>query len=230
MHQVLELAHVARPVIAIEARDAVPVEASARPAVARAEHVDEVAGEQTRIAGALAQRRQPEEQDLEPVVEIRPELLGEHQLPQVHVGRGDDPDIRVLLALPAERPIAEVLQESQQRHLSPGAQRLHFVQEQRPAVGQRDQAGLWRRARRCTRRGRARTARSRSVVPEARRSSPPRTGGPAAHRSSGWRVPPLPFRFRSHPRSAPAHRSRRCAESARRRPEMPASSQSGCRW
>ena len=146
MHQVLELAYVARPVIPIERRDALPRQAARRPAVARAEDVDEMTGEHARIAGAFAQRRQSKKQNLQPVVEVGPELPGEHHLPQADVGRGDDPDVRVLLALRTEGTVAEVLEEAQQRDLTSRTQRLDLVEEERPAVGECDQTGL-RRAR-----------------------------------------------------------------------------------
>ena len=52
----------------------------------------------------------------------------------------------MLLALRTEGTVAEVLEEAQQRDLTSRTQRLDLVQEERPAVGERDQAGL-RRAR-----------------------------------------------------------------------------------
>jgi hypothetical protein len=69
-------------------RDAVPVEMAAWPAVSCAEHAHEVAGQQAGIPDAFAQRRQPQEQDLEPIVEIRPELLVERSRGELFPGAG----------------------------------------------------------------------------------------------------------------------------------------------
>ena len=61
---------------------------------------------------------------------------------QRQVGRCDEPHVGVQLAGAAQRPIALVLQEAQQRDLRLGAQGVNFVEEQCATVGFGDQPAM----------------------------------------------------------------------------------------
>jgi hypothetical protein len=69
-----------------------------------------VGGQRADLAGALAQRRQLDGQDRQPVVEVAPErALGRHGL-QIPVGRGHHPDVHLHRLGPAhalDHPLLE---------------------------------------------------------------------------------------------------------------------------
>ena len=145
---VLELAHVARPVGRLQRLEHAGLHAVDALAGALRVLRDEVIDEHRDVLAPLAQRRNVDRDDVQPVVEILLEpAVGDH-LPQVAVGRGDHPHVDLLRALGAERLELALLQHAQQLRLQRRAHRADLVEEDRAAVGQRELALLVGRSRR----------------------------------------------------------------------------------
>ena len=92
-HQVLELAHIARPVIPLQTLDGRRLEALRRQPFARGDG-EEVTDEIGNVVEPFAQRRQADRHDVEAVEQILAEQTLVDLLLQIAIGRGDDPDIR----------------------------------------------------------------------------------------------------------------------------------------
>ena len=84
---------------------------------------------------ALAQRRQAQRHDIEPVIKILAEQALADQLAQVAVGGGDDAHIGLDRRAPADRGVFALLQHAQQPRLRFQRHVADFVQEQRAAFG-----------------------------------------------------------------------------------------------
>ena len=96
----------------------------------------EMLEQQQDVLVALAQRRNSQRRDVEPVVQVGAEPALIRGYPQVLLGRGDDPDIqgdRLVAAEPFDHPL---LQQAQQLDLHIQAHALDLVEEQRAAVGE----------------------------------------------------------------------------------------------
>ena len=76
-------------------------------------------GQQRGIARALAQRRHGQQQHVEAEGQIVAEAAGLQQLVEARVGSGDDAHVAGAFAAAAHRPVGEILQKAQQRHLRP---------------------------------------------------------------------------------------------------------------
>ncbi len=137
--------------------------------------------------------------DVEPVEEVLAERALAHRLPEVHVGRGDDPDVHGDGAGAAEALDLALLQRAQELGLEVDAQAAHLVEEQRAAVGQLELAGL---ARVGAGEGAllvAEQLRLEQGVGDRRPGSRRRTAGRGAGSAGGWRARPAPCRCRSPP-------------------------------
>ncbi len=91
---------------------------------------------------ALAKRRDPDIDDVEPVEQILPESLFLHFLLQVLVGRGENPDIGVDGTGSAQALELLVLKNAQQLHLNRGTDLTDFIEEKCSAVSQFEPAFL----------------------------------------------------------------------------------------
>ncbi len=87
------------------------------------------------VAGALAQRRHAQREDVEAVVEVVAELAGGDLGFQVDMRRGDHPHVECLDLIGAERLDLLFLQHAQQLGLQRQGQVADLVEEQRAAVG-----------------------------------------------------------------------------------------------
>src|SRR5262249_14308522 len=92
VHDVLELADVARPGVAAEARQRLGAEALVRP-LALVELRQEEVGEQLDVVAALAERRHRDGEDGEPVEEVFAQLPLGDRLLRVAVGGGEYADV-----------------------------------------------------------------------------------------------------------------------------------------
>ena len=84
---------------------------------------------------ALAQRRHPDREHVEAVVEVLAELAVLDQLDHVAVGRRDQAEVDLDRLLGADRIDLAFLQRAQQLHLRVERQLADLVEEQRAAVG-----------------------------------------------------------------------------------------------
>ena len=136
LDDVLELAHVARPVVAEEAGDDVGGERARLPAAARRVLAHEVVGEQRQILLAVAQRRQGQRDDVEPVEQILAEGAGLDRRVEVAIGRGDQPEVDAHRPRAADPLELALLQRAQQLRLQVERQLADLVEKQRAAVGE----------------------------------------------------------------------------------------------
>src|SRR5581483_3518754 len=96
---------------------------------------EEVQGELGHILQPLAQRRHPDREDVEAVVEILAELAVLDQLDHVAVGGRDQAEVDLDRLLGADGVDLALLQGAQQLHLRVERQLPDLVEEQRAAVG-----------------------------------------------------------------------------------------------
>ena len=139
---VLQLAHVAGPVVAHEHVDGGGGDAADVLAVGGRVLLHEVIGQERHVRPALAQRRQVDVEDVQPVIEVLAEDAGLHRGLQVLVGGRDQADVDLDGPHPAQPLDLPLLEDAQQLHLGGRADLPHLVQEQRAAVGQLEAAFL----------------------------------------------------------------------------------------
>ncbi|MCY1355441.1 hypothetical protein D9M69_418610 [compost metagenome] len=131
----LQLAHVAGPVVGQQGALGVGRQAQAAQPQARAVEFEEMPGQHQHVATALAQRRDVHGVDRQPVVEVGAKAPGAHLFPQPPVGRGDHPHVDVARLVGAQALDLAVLQSAQQLGLDRQRQLADLVEEQRAAVG-----------------------------------------------------------------------------------------------
>src|SRR5215207_5628233 len=131
---VLELAHVPRPVVALDGAK----RGATEPAARRRER----AGERLELVAALAQRREGEGQHLESVVQIGAEASLLHALRERLVGGGDDPRVAPQLGGAAEPAEGPRLEHLEQLWLHLGDDLADLVEEERAAAGDLEQPAL----------------------------------------------------------------------------------------
>src|SRR5882672_2730973 len=136
LDDVLELAHVAREAVAIEASEHLRGEAPvAESRDLQRELVEEVAGEDVDVALALAERRDADDLERQAVVEVGEELPAADPLAEVDVGRGDDAGAAAELLRAAHAGVGAVLHDAQDLFLEDGRHVADLVEEERAAVG-----------------------------------------------------------------------------------------------
>ena len=146
--QVLQLTHVAGPVVVQELVRQLRADRRHRLVVLHGVLPQEVLGEDRNLLPPLAQRRQADRDDVQAEVQVLAELSRRDRRFEVAVGRGDQPHIDLDVRLAAEPRELAVLQHLQQLGLQRIADVADLVEEHRPVVGElelaRASAG-WRR-------------------------------------------------------------------------------------
>src|SRR2546425_13319533 len=136
MHDVLQLAHVPRPVVARQHLERARRHAP-HVAVALARGLpDEVLDEERNVLAPLAERRHVDRPDVPAIVEVLTELARPHRGLEVDVGRGDDAPADRDGPQPAEALHLALLEGAEELRLEVQAQRADLVEEHRPAVGE----------------------------------------------------------------------------------------------
>ena len=102
LHDVAQLAHVAGPLMAEEPLERLVRETPRRRSVALAEEPEEALGNGNDVLGPIAQRRDRDGKDVEPVIEVFAKLIRFDQIQKVAVGGGDDANIGVALLVRAD--------------------------------------------------------------------------------------------------------------------------------
>ena len=136
LDHVLELAHVARPGVALQAGERLVREAVEVPVVLGGVHPQEVLGQHRHVFPALAQGRRGDRDDVEPVVEVLPEALLAHEHGQVLVGGGDDPHVDAEGLGPPHPLELALLEHPEDLGLRDRREVGHLVEEEGAAVGQ----------------------------------------------------------------------------------------------
>src|SRR5215218_1677 len=131
---VLELAHVPRPVVALDGAERRATEPAARGG--------ERARERLELVATLAQRRQGEGEHLEPVVEIRAESSLLDALRERLVGGGENARVAPQLGGAAEATEGPLLEHLEQLRLHLGDDLADLVEEEGAAPGDLEQPAL----------------------------------------------------------------------------------------
>ncbi|MNF52882.1 hypothetical protein D3C84_342430 [compost metagenome] len=138
---VLQLAHVARPGVALQQRQRGLAQRQAAQAQLAAATLAEEAAEQGDVLLSLAQRRHRDREHAEAMVEVGAELPGQHRALQVAVGGGEDAHVDLEAAVVADALQVAVLQHAQQLGLQGQRQLADLVEEQGALVGHLELAG-----------------------------------------------------------------------------------------
>ena len=99
-----------------------------------AETRHEELGQQPCIAFTVAERRQVDGEQIEPVQQVVPVLAARCHRGQIGVRGRNDADIGMPRAAAANRPVLLILQKPQQGDLRSRAECIHFVEEQSAAA------------------------------------------------------------------------------------------------
>jgi hypothetical protein len=102
LQDVRELTHVAGPRVPEQACARVGGERERGQLVVGSDAAEEVFGEEKDVVAALAQRRQTQRHDREPVIEVLAELVLSRRRREVFVARADHPDVDGLAASASE--------------------------------------------------------------------------------------------------------------------------------
>ena len=143
LEHVLELPHVARPVVGDERVHHAPGDLLDAPAQVLLSPLDEGPGDQRDVLPPLAQGRDLDREDAQAVVEVAPEAPLRHRALEVAGWwrpRGARPPCAARVA-PRRCDLA-VLQHAQQLRLQLQREVADLVEEERPAVGQLEAAGV----------------------------------------------------------------------------------------
>ena len=144
LDQVFQLAHVARPVVVHQRLQGALADAAQALVVQRGEARKQVARERLDVGAALAQRRDANRVDVEPVQQVAAEAPLRHRLVEVDVGRRHHAHVHLARALRAQTLDLAVLQHTQQLGLCRQRQVAHLVEEQRAAIGALEAPGARR--------------------------------------------------------------------------------------
>ena len=107
-----------------------------------AELLEEVLDQQRNIFAPVAQRRQIDVDDVQPVVKIFAEFLLFHHLAQIRIGGGQNPHIHLHDFVRTERRELLLLNHAQQLGLRLRPDRADFIEEDRALVGDLERALL----------------------------------------------------------------------------------------
>ena len=110
--------------------------------------LEEVLREQQDVAGACAQRRHRDRDDVDAVEQVLAEPLLLDLGLEIAVGRGDDARLERHLVVAADRAHLALLEHAQQLDLHLERHLADLVEEDRAAAGLHEQAGARRASRR----------------------------------------------------------------------------------
>ncbi len=133
---VLELAHVARPVVARRALEECRRNAVEGLAQFAGCFSEEVAHEQRDVLAPFAQRRHGDREDVEPVEKVRPELAGSRAAAEVAVRCRDQPHVGAQRARAANTLELLLLEHAQELRLRLERELADLVEEDAAAVGE----------------------------------------------------------------------------------------------
>ncbi len=144
LHEVLQLAHVARPRLRLERLERVRRQREGLAPVGLGVHLQEVPGQRLDVLRPGPQRRQPHRHHVEPVEEVLAELALLHHLLERPVRGRHEAHVHLQRLRAAEPLELALLQHPQQLHLHVQGDVANLVQEERAAVRQLHPARLAR--------------------------------------------------------------------------------------
>jgi hypothetical protein len=134
LDEVLQLPHVAGPLLRAQARHRLRLEANARAMHRAALRCGELRDERVDVLRPRAERRHGERNHGEPIVQVLAERpLRDHRR-EVAVRRGGEPDVHLERLRPAEPLDLALLEHAEELHLRRGRDVADLVQEQRAAL------------------------------------------------------------------------------------------------
>ena len=142
LEDIAQLPDIAGPGVAGERVARVGGERPLGEPVVRAGPCQEVLGEDQHVEAALAERRQGQRDDGEPVVEILAKALGRDRGAEILVGGGHDPHVGGLGAGAAEAPHGALLERGEELGLKGRGEQADLVEKEHAAMGELKQAGL----------------------------------------------------------------------------------------
>src|ERR1700730_17026379 len=132
LERVVKLADVARPLVAQQHLPRFWRKTRGRAPRRSAEFLQERVGQKRDVATALAQGRNVDIEDLQPIKQILPEASLSDSPLQITIARGNHADIGLDQACATESPELPLLQDTKQLRLGHRAHLAHFVEEQDP--------------------------------------------------------------------------------------------------
>ena len=137
-----ELTHIARPRVPLKRHAGVRAEGLGGELVVGAGAGEEVLGEGDNVPRSLAQRRQPQAQHRQAVVEVLAEAALARGRRQILVGRRQDPDVHRLAPGAAEPPHHALLDDIEELGLEPLGQERDLVEKEGSAMGRLEEPRL----------------------------------------------------------------------------------------
>ncbi len=132
---VTQLAHVTRPVMGHQARQGLAVQCRCFAVEAQGRLLQKMFEQLQDVFTALTQRRQLQGDHVQPVIQVAAELAALAQGIEVGLCRGDHPAIHRDALVRAQSLQGALLQHTQQLDLQVDRHALHFIEEQRAAIG-----------------------------------------------------------------------------------------------
>ena len=147
LQHIAKLSNVARPVVLEKRLSCLARQTSGWPAEGPADLLQKRLAQRNDVGRTLAQRRNLDVEDAEAVEQVLAKVAALDGFPQVAVGRGDHPDVRLQEARPAEPLELALLQHAQELRLRGQAHLADLVEEQHAARRQLHLARAWPAAR-----------------------------------------------------------------------------------
>src|SRR6267154_5241614 len=135
LDDVLELPNVPWPVVRLEERQRGPADLPDALAGFRGKPLDQIFDQERDVFGTLAERRDVDRKDVEPVKQILPECSCGNRFRQVAVGRRQEADVHVNRVAVAHALDLVILKDAEQGDLGFRRQIADFVEENRATVG-----------------------------------------------------------------------------------------------
>lgn len=141
LHEVFQLAHIARPAVGKQHPGRILAKPQQRPAFFLAESLQKALCEDEDIHPSFAQGRQVQRDDVQAVVEVFTETSGRDFAFQIPVGGGHDAHIHLFAARAAHTFYFLFLQDAQDLHLQAQIHFTYFIKKDGAAVSQFKTAG-----------------------------------------------------------------------------------------
>ena len=142
LQDVAQLSHVAGPLVLEKRGSCLARQFSGSSSEGPADLLQKAVAQRHDVRGTIAQRRNLDVEDAEAVEQVLAKGAALHRFPQVAVGRGDHPDVRLDEPRAAEALELAFLKHAQELRLRGEAHLGHLVEEQHAARRQFDLAGL----------------------------------------------------------------------------------------
>src|SRR5690606_2228942 len=139
-NQVAQLTNIARPGIVDEDLQGLGLDAAEGSVVLLTELANELVDQQRNVLATLAERRQLDEEHVEPVIQVSTELPQLHLVAKALVRRRDDPDVHPDRVFPTHAPELALLQHTQQLRLRGERHLPDLVEKDRAGVRQLEES------------------------------------------------------------------------------------------